>query len=881
MWPWRRRSDEDFAEEIQEHIRREAKRLVEDEGLNFAEAKAQALRSFGNRTARQEQFYESRRLMWLVDLRRDLRLAVRTLSATPVVSTVAVLSLALGIGANTALFSIIDSVLLRTVAVREPHRLAQITAVGADERAWSYPVWQQLRWANLFERSAAWSHRRFNLASRGETQFIDGIWASGTFFETLGVQPLQGRAFSVANDQPGGGADGAVCVISFAFWQRHFGGASNTVGRPLPLDGTPFTIIGITPPGFFGMEVGRAFDVVLPLELMKGFRGPNVSWLSIVGRLRPGQTFENARAQLQSLQPAIREATIPPKATPQYRAAYLKDPFDVVSAAYGKSDLRRQYREPLLALMCAVALVMLVACANIANLLLARTTAARQEFGVRLALGASRWRLARQVLSESIVLATGGTIAGLLLAIWGSRALVRQLAAQTSPQSNAVFLDLSLNWHVLAFTICAGALTALVFGVAPAFRASRVTTDTLKDGRVAGRRASGVSSGLVVAQLMLSVVLVVAAGLFLRTFAALSTRAIGFEPTNVLVVNVAADRAPIKGDQRISTFERAVVAIREVPHVASVAASLTTPLSGLSLENQLEVLGAAAPPRDQRVALVNHVSPGWFDTLGTALLAGRDFNDADNAVGAPVAIVNQAFVRRFLNEDNPVGRSVKGLPVASPPQIVGLVEDAIYKSMREPATPTVYLPFAQSREVAAFAMMSLTIRVSGATPESITRTVTKTLETVNPDLTWTFRKLGEQIDASLTQERVTAIIGLLVGVLALLLAALGLYGMTAYSVNLRKHEIAIRLTLGARPAQIVTLVTSRVALLVSVGAVTGIAVSLWLSQFLEALLYGLQASDLLTMSSAVAVLVLVALAAGSLPAARVARLQPSGIFREM
>ena len=881
MWPWRSRSDEDFAEEVQDHIRRETKRLVDDEGANFVEAKAKAMRSFGNLTASHERFYEAHRMMWLDNLRRDFRVAVRGLCGTPIVSTVAVLSLALGIGATTAMFSLVDSLLLRTVPVRDPDRLALVTATGTDARAWSYPVWVELRGHAVFDQWAVWSHSRFNLASRGETQFVDGIWASGTYFDTLGVAPRHGRTFSAANDQRGGGSDGAVCVISHAFWQQHFGGAADTLGRSLTLDGTSYTVIGITPSGFFGMEVGRTFDVALPLEMNKGRRGPNVSWLSIVGRLKPEQTLEAARSALQTRQPAIREATLPPKANPQYRATYLKDSFDVVSAARGTSDLRRQYKEPLLALMVVVALVMLIACANVANLLLVRAAARRHEFGIRLALGASRWRIARQVLAESVVLATGGTVFGLLLAVWGSRALVRQLAAQVTPQSNVLFLDLSFNWHVLGFTIAATVLTALLFGVMPALRASRVTAPTLKDGRVAGGTRSGVSNGLVVAQLTLSVVLLVAAGLFVRTFASLSTRTIGFNPDHVLVVNVGAERAPVSADQRIPTFERAVEAVRALPHVAAAAASLTTPLSGLSLENQIEVPGAPPPPRDERGTLVNHVSPGWFQTLDSRLVAGRDFNDADTSTSAPVAVVNEAFARRFLNTKNPVGHAIKGLPVAGPTvAIVGMTADAIYKSMREPATPTVFLPFAQSREAAAFAMMSMSIRASGASPESLKPSVARALDAINPDLTWTFRPLEEQIDASLTQERVSALIAGFFGVLALLLAALGLYGVTAYSVSQRRSEIAVRLTLGARPAQIVALVASRVAFLVSIGAIVGSVLSVWLSQFVETLIYGAQPQDPITIASAVLILVAVGLAAGLLPASLAARIQPAGILRE-
>ncbi len=380
---------------------------------------------------------------------RDLKIGFRALGAAPVVTVVATLSIALGIGANTAIFSLIDSLILRKLPVADPERLVLVTTTTPGIRAWSYPVWKELDRAQIFENASAWSLGRFNLASGGETQFVDGLWASGSFFETLRVRARLGRVFAPPDDRTGGGPDGPVVVIGHRFWQRHFGGAPDIIGRTLTLDDVSYTIIGVTPPAFFGMEVGRTFDVALPLEYNRGSRGATTTWLTVVGRLAPGQTPEAATATLRGVQPQIRDATIPSSATAAYRAAYLQAPFALSAAATGSSVLRGQYQRPLFTIMVVVALVLLVACANIANLLLARAAARRHEFSVRLALGASRWQLARPVLVESMLLAMSGTTLGVVVGLWGSRALVRELAKQTSTQSTTVFLDLSLNSHVL------------------------------------------------------------------------------------------------------------------------------------------------------------------------------------------------------------------------------------------------------------------------------------------------------------------------------------------------------------------------------------------------------------------------------------------------
>src|SRR3989442_3232490 len=377
----------------------------------------------------------------------DLRLAVRALRTTPVVSFVAILSLALGIGANTAIFSLVNSLLLRALPVKQPQRLVMLGEGSASgQQSWTYPIWDQIRQRpQLFDSAFAWSATRFNLASGGETEFVDGIWASGAMFETLGVPAMLGRTFTDADDQRGGGPDGALAVISYAFWQRRFAGAADAVGRTLNVERVPFTVIGITPPDFFGPDVGRSFNVVLPLgaePLVKGretwLDGRSTWWLSVMARLKPGQSADAATQTIRALQPQIREATAPGW------EGYLKDPLTLLPAAGGESALRRRYERPLVIIMIIVALVLVIACANVANLLLARAAARRHELSVRLALGASRWRLARPLLAESGVLSGIGAALGLLVARWGSPLLVRQISTPT----HRLFLQMSPDWRV-------------------------------------------------------------------------------------------------------------------------------------------------------------------------------------------------------------------------------------------------------------------------------------------------------------------------------------------------------------------------------------------------------------------------------------------------
>jgi putative ABC transport system permease protein len=836
----------------------------------------------------------------------DLRLAVRALRGAPVVSVVAILSLALGIGANTAIFSLVNSLLLRTLPVRQPQQLVILgDTTDSGAQSWTYPIWDQIRaHPQLFDDAFAWSSSRFNLASGGATEFVDGVWASGGMFRTLGVPAMLGRTFTDSDDRRGvlpqsqdspstsraGGTDDPVAVISYAFWQQRFGGAADAIGRTLIVERVPFTIIGVTPPDFFGPEIGRTFDIAVPVgdePLVRGhdsfLGGRSTWWLTIMARLRPGQSIEAANAALRGVQPQIREATLPSWA-PTELTGYLKDAFTMRPAAGGDSNLRRRYERPLVIIMIVVALVLLIACANIANLLLARATARRHELSVRLALGASRWRLVRQLLAESVVLSAIGAALGVLFALWGSRLLVGQL----STASNRVFLDLSLDWRVLAFTIGVSAVTALLFGTAPAFRAAGIAPmEAIKEhGRgAAGDARFGMANGLVIAQVAISVVLMVAAGLFVGTFTRLANVHLGFEHERVLVVNVNAQRTQIAPANRLATFERVRDTVRALPGVAEAALSEITPVSGAGWNNRVDVSDTPALADRQSMTYMNGVTPGWFATFGTPLMAGRLFTDRDRHSTPSVAIVNQAFVRRFLNGASPIGHTVKerggfGRPTPAS-EIIGVVADAVYRNLREPIPPTMYVPFEQMEDpMPTRPSVSLAVRAMAGSPSLLARSITDAIAGVNPDLALTFRPLTDQVNASLTQERLVAMLSGFFGGLALLLAGLGLYGVTSYAVSRRRTEIGIRMALGAAPGGVVRLVLSRVSILVGAGVLLGAGVSLWASRFVETLLYGLQPRDPATLVGAAVVLSAIGALAGWLPARRASRIDPAEVLRD-
>jgi predicted permease len=871
----RSRHDADLREEIEAH-RAHRQDALERHGLSPDVAARASRQAMGNVTLALEDARDVWAVRVLDSVRQDVRDAVRGLRRSPGFALVAISTLALGIGANTALFSIFNSLILRPLPVRDPGSLALLT-----DGEWSYPVWQQVRARDteLFDGAFAWSGQSFDLSQGGRTAFVDGAYASGRFFDVLGVRALRGRMLTPADD--GGAApDGPVAVISDRFWRQHFGGADGVVGRQLTVERVPFTIVGVMPPGFFGVDVGRMTDVMLPFAAEPLIRGQESLlasvgsiWLEMMVRLKPGQSLDQANAALRGVQPQIREAT------GERGRRYLVEPLTLAPAATGNSRLRARFETPLSAMVVAVGLVLLVACANIASLLLARALARCRELSVRLALGGSRWRLARLLFTESVIVAVTGAALALGFGTWGSALLVQQLSTWQS----TVSLDLAIDWRVLVFTAALACLSAIVAGVAPVLGLKSIAAgEALKDaGRIAGDRRFVVRGTLVVAQLAVSLVLVVAAGLFLRTFASLNRLPLGFVPEPLIVaeVNLQTSGAPV--EDRAQRVERLRAAAAAVPGVTSATVSAIRRLTGGGWGSRAVGVGDGPPvdeDRSQPWLWRDATTPGWFEAMGIPLRNGRDF-DARDRVGSPrVAIVNEAFVRRFLPGQQPIGQTVRIGPARY--EIVGLVGDAVYTTPRAGMVATMYVPMAQREPETFWPSVMLTINAAPDRRAAVERDVAAALTGADPTVALRFGTFDRLVAATVTQERLIAMLAAYFGGLALLLAGIGLYGSVAHAVRARQTEISLRMALGAQPAGIVRLVFRRVGVLIVAGLALGSAGGLWAARFVAPLLFQVETRDPATFAGAAGALVAVGVLAAWLPARRAVRLDPAGVLRE-
>jgi predicted permease len=874
----RSRHDADLREEIEAHraLRQDA---FERDGLAPEDAAHASRRALGNVSLAVDDVRDVWTIRTVDSVWQDVRAALRGLRKSPGFALVAIGTLALGIGANTALFSIFSSLILRPLPVRDPGSLALLT-----NGSWSYPIWEEIRAreAELFDGAFAWSPQTFDLSAGGQSDPVDGAYVSGRLFDVLGVTGIRGRMITSADD--GGAApDSAVAVISHRLWRQRFAGANDVVGRRLTVQRIPFTIVGVMPPGFFGPDVGRMTDVMLPFAAEPLIRGhesrlasAGSSWLQIMVRLNPGQSLEQANAALRTVQPQIVEtATV---------SRQRSEPLTLVSAATGNSSLRGRFETPLFAMVVAVGLVLLVACANIASLLLARALARRRELSVRLALGGSRWRIARLLFIESLIVAVTGAAFGLVFAKWSSALLVQQLSTWQS----TVLLDLALDWRVLAFTAALACLSAITAGVAPVLGLKSVTPGAaLKDaGRgIAGDRRFAVRSTLVVAQIAVSLVLVIAAGLFLRTFASLNQLPLGFEPEPLLVVELDLQAGGGPPEERGARVERLREAAAAVPGVRSASVSAVRLLTGGGWSSGLVGIGDGPITRSQPSLWLNATTPGWFETMGMPLRSGRDFEAGDRVGNRLVAIVNEAFVRRFLPGEQPIGPHVRlgarrGDNVGTRYEIVGVVGDAVYTTPREGMLATMYVPVAQRPPETFWETVLLSINAAPGRRAAVERDVAAALARVDPTVAFTVGTFDQLVEATVTQERLIAMLSAFFGGLALLLAAVGLYGVVAHAVRARQAEIGLRMALGAAPSSIVRLVFQRVGVLIAAGLAFGLAGSLWAVRFVEALLFHLETRDPVTFAGAAAVLVAVSVLAAWMPARRAARLDPATVLRE-
>jgi len=881
--------------ELDDELRSHLEHLVEKcvrSGLSRDEALRRARIEFGGIDQVKDECREAWGVNLIETVWQDLRFAVRLLSKTPLTSAAALFSLALGIGANTAIFSLIDAVMLRMLPVRDPEQLVQIkfrSPQSANLRqSVTNPIWEQVRdRQDVLSGVFAWGPDTFDLANGGEQDSVHGIYASGGYFATLGVRPAAGRLLSPSDDLRG---CGGAAVLGYGFWQRRYAGAPSAIGSMIRLDGHQFPIVGVSQRGFTGADVGEPLDVAIPICAEAILHGKDsflddrsAWWLLMMGRLKPGTTVEQTAARMNVLSPRIFSASVPldwDSASQQLFREYSLVADPAGSGTAGFTGIRKQYGQPLEILMVVVALVLLIACANIASLQLARSAARRREIGLRMSLGASRTRLLRQVLTESLALSLSGAALGALFARWGSVFLVRMV----SPSHDALFLDLSLDTRVLVFTSAIAVLTGLLFGVSPALATTRTPAvaaikETLEQAG-GGRSQSAAARWIIAAQVALSLTLLVGAGLFIRTFTNLMSVDAGFDRSNVLLVDTNIHNAQIPGPARIPFYGQMLARIQALPGVVSAGQTWMRPLSGSEWNNNIEIPGRQLPNGVDPLTYLNWITPDYLATMRTRLTAGRSFDARDSASSLPVAIVNQTFARRFFPGENPLGMRFgtgeRGPVRAKWLQIVGVMQDAKYDDLREDFVPVAYFPLAQMADVGESSTFEIR---TAANPSSLIPAVRDAIGSVNRVASLEFFTLQQEADDTAIQERLLAVLSGFFGALALVLTAIGLYGLMAYVVTLRTREIGIRVALGASRSSVLSLVLGDLAALVIAGSAAGAAIAFWLTRYVQHLLFGLPSIDGLSFALAAAALAVIVIAASFLPARRAMRVNPMVALR--
>lgn len=885
-------AERDLAREIESHLE-----LLQDSfrrrGMNANEARLAAKRAYGGIEQAKEMHRETRSWLWLEQVRQDIRFSIRTLWNSPVFSLTAVLTLALGIGANTAIFSLIDALMLQSLPVSHPEQLLQVNMAGRG--IWgvaapfvSNPVWEQLRdRQDVFSGLFGYAVARFDLSGRGEARYVQGNYVSGQFFETLGLRPIVGRIITSADDRRG---CPGTALLSYSFWQSEYGGRDNVPGTIISLDNHSFEILGVIGPGFNGVDVGRKSDVYVPLCTEKIIGGENGlldsrrgGWLRVIGRAKPGISMNQVKARLKTLASPIMQATTPLNLKPSQQEIYLKHTFDVQMAGNGLSSIRSKYRQALLVLMMIVGAVLLIACSNVANLLLTRGAARQREIAIRMALGSGRGRLIRQLLIESLLLSFTGAALGIAFARWGARLLVGLLISNVY-RENQVFLDLSIDSRVLGFTVGMAVLTGLLFGLVPAWRAARVDPQSAMKANARSMMQGAkfaLGKALVVIQVALSLLLVAGAGLLLETFIRLETLNPGFERAHVLLMDVDLGEKTTSPARRSAVFAQVLEHLRALAGVRSASASADTPLGGAVNVSYLQIDGETSASRDRELVFLNQVSDRYFETLGTHLLAGRDFNVHDTANSPKVAIVTESFAKKYFHGQNPLGRRYRaeeGDKLGDPFQIVGIVRDAKYLDLREDFHPTVYVAASQSAKPGK--MVTFELRAATGDATGMIQEAKRAVGAVDADASLQFRTLAGQVDESLARERMLATLSGFFGGLALLLAMLGLYGVMSYNMARRRNEIGIRMALGAQQSHVVGAVLGEVAILIGIGLAIGLVATIGATHLIASLLYGVKANDPRTLSLAAGTLASVAAVAGFLPAHRASRIDPMDALRE-
>jgi predicted permease len=802
----------------------------------------------------------------------------------PGFSLVIVLTLAIGIGANTAIFSLVDALLLRSLPVTRPHELAQVfqTVDGEEDESFSYPTIRALDGiltggnepgATAFTGVAGFSNFSYEYGELGSLRSIRGAMVTGAYYETLGVRAAAGRVLTRADDEPGAPL---VAVISDGFWAREFGRRADAVGAALRLNGKTVIVVGVSPPGFTGANVGAIADVTMPAGTLPQLRPPfapllgaGVTWMRALARPAPGIARAVAVEQINAAWPSVVDRVAGADASDKRRQTLRATTFRLDDGARGWTPLRNTYREPLMILMAAVALLLTIACANVASLLLARASARRREIAVRLALGAGRWRVLRQMLIESVLVSLAGAAAGVPVAWLAGRGLVALIAKGYTP----VLIDVAPDGRVLAFAAAVALISGVTFGLAPALRAtaSDPSRGLREDLRTSTSR-SKLLPALVVLQVALSFVLVAAAGLFVRTFANLQTHDTGFAIDGVIVASL--------GDGGGATAaERLADLVRAVPGVSIAGLGTNSPLDGSSWTAAIGVAGQPLPD-DETTRLVA-VGPGYIEALGMRVLAGRPVREDDRAGAPRIAVINDVASRQFFGASSPIGQQLSARLDGEvvPLEIVGLVRGIADASLREAPHATVYLPLAQQAANQPFALPpTLVVRAQGPV-EPVRAAVQRALQAAQPDRIVHVDTLRAQLGGTIAQDQVMATLAGTFGVVALALAALGLYGLLSYTVARRSRELGIRLALGAHERGVVALVVTYGGRLVLAGVVLGVPIIWAASRWIESMLFGVTPADPVAFAATAGVLLLAAGLATFMPARRAARLDPLTVLR--
>ena len=890
---WRRRKHSDFQREIQSHLQIEADELAE-EGADPPEARHQARREFGNVTAAEERFYESGRWLWMEQLAQDLRYGLRMMRHSPGFMFIAVLSLALGIGANTAVFSLVDAVMLKSLPVRAPEELRILTWVRTDRApinnhsgygtrdpetgqnvsgSFSYPIYQALReQAPQFSDLVAFARNQFTVTVDGASDFANGHFVSGNYFTGLGAAPLLGRPLLESDDSIG---KPMVVVITYRYWQKRFGQDPSVIGRRIAVNQRPATIAGVMPPAFQGLLPGVALDLFVPMAVNAeigpqwySMTEPDNWWVQVFGRIRPGVSNAGAAAAVRATMAHVIETYAKNAEVP---IVFVR------SGGRGVGLLRDSVSKSVRILAAVVSLVLLIACANLANLLLARSSARSREIAVRLSMGAGTGRLIRQLLTESLLLAGTGGALGLLLA-----SPMLQVVLRLVSRSQTLGVDARLDLRTLAFTAGVSLMTALLFGTLPAWRAVRVNlAPALKDSGGAGKGASPrlrFSALLVSAQVALSLLLLVGAGLFVRTLLRLRVVDLGFRPENVLTFQTDPSRNGYKGQRLADLYARLLENISAIPGVESAGMSQHGLMQGVESDSTLYFAGSQSKSAGSNSTQQLFCSPSFLATMHIPILLGRDLTRADEHAAARVAVVNEEFVKRFLAGANPLGRTFyfgdrqRPTPDAEPIQIVGVARNAHYTGVRAEVQPTAYLPYTQYLK--GLHQMTFVIRAAlppGTIASAVRHAVSATDSTIPvAELKTEERQIGE----SLGTERLFAGLVSAFGSVAALLAAIGLYGVMAHAVTRRTVEIGIRLALGADRGRVRWMVLRQSLWMVALGLLAGIPSALALSGLVRTSLFGVAPDDPVSFAAAALLMALIGAFAAWLPARRAARVDP-------